>query len=102
MSKTVKAWDTHAIKAEVWRRGMTLQGIALSAGLYKSACRQGLFGTSRKGAQAIATALGIPFRELFPDNYTRGRHGEEKGNSKERRAEGQKTGVGLDAATLAA
>ncbi len=25
-------------------------------------------------AEAIAAALGVPFREMFPDMYTRGRH----------------------------
>lgn len=71
-----EVWDRHAIKAAVHRRGMTLTGIAIDAGLEKSACRHGLLGTHRKGAQAIADALGIPFRTLFPDSYTRGAHNE--------------------------
>ena len=71
-----RVWDRHAVLAEVRRRGMTLTGIARDAGLYKSACRQGLMGLSRPGAEAIAAALGLPFRELFPDSYLRGRHGE--------------------------
>lgn len=71
-------WDRHAINAEVRRRGMTLTGIALDAGLSESACRQGIIGYNRRGAEAIANALGIPFRELFPDSYTRGRHNERK------------------------
>lgn len=73
-------WDRHAINAEVRRRGMTLTGIAIDAGLYESACRQGVLGNSRAGAEAIAKALGLPFRELFPDSYTRGRHNEAKTN----------------------
>jgi lambda repressor-like predicted transcriptional regulator len=75
-----KVWDRHAINAEVRRRGMSLTGIAKDAGLYASACRQGLLGSSRPGAQALANALGIPFRTLFPDSYTRGRHGEGETN----------------------
>ena len=71
-------WDRHAINAEVRRRGKTLTGIALDAGLSESACRQGIIGYNRRGAQAIAEALGLPFRELFPDSYTRGRHNEQK------------------------
>lgn len=67
-------WDRAAILAEVHRRGMTLTGIAKDAELYASACRQGIGGGSRTGAQAIADALGIPFDELFPDSYLRGRH----------------------------
>lgn len=71
-------WDRHAINAEVRRRGMTLTGIAKDAGLNSSSCRQGVIGANRKGAEAIAKALNIPFRTLFPDSYTRGRHDEEK------------------------
>lgn len=66
-------WDRHAINAEVRRRGMTLTGIALDAGLHESTCRQGVIGCNRRGAQAIADALGIPFEELFPTTYTQGR-----------------------------
>lgn len=66
-------WDRHAINAEVRRRGMTLTGIALDAGLHESTCRQGVIGCNRRGAQAIADALGIPFEELFPTTYTHGR-----------------------------
>ncbi|MEX2482084.1 MAG: helix-turn-helix domain-containing protein [Gammaproteobacteria bacterium] len=62
-------WDRHAINAEVRRRGMTLTGIAKRAGLGENACRSGVLGGNRRGARAIATALGIPFRELFPDEY---------------------------------
>lgn len=76
-----KKWDRPAITAEVKRQGKTLTGIARDAGLYDSACRQGVIGASRAGAEAIATALDIPFRELFPDSYTRGRHDEGKTSS---------------------
>lgn len=67
-----KVWDKHSIKAEVERRGMTLTGIAKDASLYESACRQGLMGVSKPGAQAIADALGISFETLFKDLYKRG------------------------------
>lgn len=72
-------WDRHAIKAEVHRRGMTLTGIAVDAGLHPSTCRQGLLGCNRRGAIAIADALGIPFEELFPTSYTLGRAHKQKG-----------------------
>ncbi|MCZ7499335.1 MULTISPECIES: helix-turn-helix domain-containing protein [unclassified Agrobacterium] len=78
---TAKKWDRHEILAEIRRRGMTLTGIARDAGLYASACRAGMIGASRPGAEAIASALGIGFRELFPDSYTRGRHDEGKTSS---------------------
>lgn len=59
-------WDRHSIKAEVHRRGMSLSGIARDAGLADSACRLALMGLNRKGADAIAAALDIPFDTLFP------------------------------------
>ncbi len=78
MSKTTKKWDRYSIVAEVKRQGLTLTGIALDAGLPAGACRHGIIGSSRKGAEAIAAAIGVPFRDLFPDSYSRGRHGEER------------------------
>ncbi len=86
MSKTTIKWDRHSIKAEIHRRGMSLRGIAEDAGLAASACAHGLIGSSRAGADAIAKALDIPFRELFPDSYSRGRHEEER----ERRRKGKR------------
>ena len=74
-------WDRHAINAEVRRRGLTLTGIALDANLHAGACRAGIIGMSRPGAEAIAKALDVPFRELFPDSYTRNRHNEAKTTS---------------------
>lgn len=94
-----KVWDRHAINAEVRRRGMTLTGIAQDAGLYSSACRQGIIGMSRPGAEAIANALGIPFRVLFPDLYTRGSHNERKPSSTARRETSAKIAPGLDIRT---
>ena len=71
---TTKKWDRRAIKDELLRQNKTLTGIARDNGLYDSACRQGIIGASRKGAEALAEALGVPFREMFPDSYTLGRH----------------------------
>lgn len=71
---TTKKWDRTAIKQELLRQNKTLTGIARDAGLYPSACRAGMIGASRRGAEAIASALGVPFREMFPDSYTLGRH----------------------------
>lgn len=74
MEEPEGGWDRHRILMEVHRRGMTLTGIAKDAGLYASACRQGIGGQSRTGAEAIATALGIEFDVLFPNSYMRSRH----------------------------
>lgn len=64
-------WDHKAIVAEVHRRGLNLTAIAISAGLYEGACRQGARGNSRAGAEVIAQVLNIPFRTLFPRHYLR-------------------------------
>lgn len=85
-----QTWDRFAINAEIRRRGMTLTGIATDAGLSESACRQGVLGINRKGAEAIAEALAIPFRELFPSQYTRGRHNESDSKQKRTRRDSAK------------
>lgn len=74
MTKPPGGWDRPGIIAELHRRGMTLTGIAKDAGLYASACRTGIGGGSRAGAQAIADALDLPLEELFPTMYLRGRY----------------------------
>ena len=93
---TTKKWDRAAIKAELLRQGKTLTGIARDAGLYDSACRAGIIGASRPGAEAIAEALGIPFRELFPDSYTLGRHDGAETTSKTKGKASQKDAVRAD------
>lgn len=80
---TTKKWDRRAIKDELLRQNKTLTGIARDKGLNESACRQGIIGASRKGAEAIAEALGVPFRDMFPDSYTLGRHDGEETSSKQ-------------------
>lgn len=99
MSKSAlseKPWDRFSIFAEVKRQGMTLTGIAKDAGLHESACRMGLLGTSRPGAEAIAAALNVPFRTLFPSSYTRGRHDEQKTSRNLQPNASQKAEAGLD------
>lgn len=65
-------WDRHMILALVRQRGMTLSGIAEDAGLEGSACRHGIARRNRRGAEAIASALGIAFETLFPGYHSRG------------------------------
>ncbi|MGF3022615.1 helix-turn-helix domain-containing protein [Methylobacterium aquaticum] len=66
-------WTPDLIREEVRRRHLTLRGIALAAGLHEAACRQALHGINRKGADALADALGIPFDELFPEGFVQSR-----------------------------
>lgn len=93
---TTKKWDRQAIKAELLRQNKTLTGIARDAGLYGSACRAGMIGASRRGAEAIAEALGVPFREMFPDSYTLGRHDSGETSRKNEERSSQKRVVAAD------
>lgn len=66
-------WTADDVREEVRRRHLSLTGIARAAGLPEDACRKALHGYSRRGADALAEALGIPFDTLFPDGFVRSR-----------------------------
>jgi len=93
---TTKAWTREAIKKELLKQNKTLTGIARDAGLYDSACRAGIIGASRPGAEAIAQALGVPFREMFPDAYTHGRHDSPETSSNRKGKASQKHSASAD------
>jgi len=93
---TTRKWDRETIKKELLRQNKTLTGIARDAGLYDSACRAGIIGASRPGAEAIAQALGVPFREMFPDAYTHGRHDGSETSSNRKGKASQKHGASAD------
>ncbi len=75
-------WDRHSIKAEVHRRGETLTGLAIDAGIDESSCRLALCRRNIRGEEVIAAFLGVPLIELWPDRY-----GEKRKTIAERRAE---------------
>jgi lambda repressor-like predicted transcriptional regulator len=93
---TTKKWTRQAIKEELLRQNKTLTGIARDKGLYASACRAGIIGASRPGAEAIAEALGVPFREMFPDSYTLGRHDSDETSRKDKERSSQKRDAATD------
>jgi Ner family transcriptional regulator len=62
-------WDRYAIRAELNRRGKTLTGLALDAVIEPSACRTALLRPNADGERAIASALGVEARTLWPDRY---------------------------------
>lgn len=66
-------WTPDAIREEVRRRNLSLTGIARAADLPEDACRKALHGLNRRGADALAEALGIPFDTLFPDGFVQSR-----------------------------
>ena len=73
MTKTAPGvWDRHTIKAAIGRAGLTMAAIANKAGIEPWQVRHGLRGNNRTGAEAIAKALGLPFRVLFHDSYLNG------------------------------
>ena len=64
------AWDRHAIKAEIHRRGKTLTQLAIEGGADPSACRAALIRPYHsKGERIISDFLGIPRHVLWPDRY---------------------------------
>jgi Ner family transcriptional regulator len=70
MTKTTPVgWNRHTIKAAIGLAGLTMTAIAKKAGIEPWQVRHGLRGNNRTGAEAIAKALGVPFRTLFHDSY---------------------------------
>lgn len=65
----MERWDRFSIKAEVQRRGESLTGLAIGAGLEESACRVALVRRNTRGEKAIAAFLGIPVEDLWPERY---------------------------------
>lgn len=72
MTETKQAWNLHLIKAAIGLAGLTQAKIAKQAGLQAWQVRHGLRGNNILGAKAIAKAIDVPFRELFPHSYLRG------------------------------
>lgn len=64
-----QTWDRFSIKAEVQRRGESLTGLAIDAGLEESACRVALVRRNIRGEQAIAAFLGVSVEDLWPDRF---------------------------------
>ena len=65
-----RAWDSHAIKAEVHRQGWTLAQIAQANKLSPSAVRMCLrLQPGYPAEQAIARAIDVPAHELWPERY---------------------------------
>ena len=62
-------WDSHSIKAELHRRGMTLTRLAEIKGLNPNSFRAVWTRTHRKAEAAIAEFLDVPVARLFPDRY---------------------------------
>ncbi|WP_234826916.1 helix-turn-helix domain-containing protein [Rhodopseudomonas palustris] len=57
------------IKAEIHRRGETLTGLAIDAGIDEAACRLALCRRNTRGEKVIAAFLGVPLEELWPDRH---------------------------------
>ncbi|MFT4275573.1 MAG: helix-turn-helix domain-containing protein [Rhodopseudomonas sp.] len=88
-----QTWDRFSIKAEIQRRGETLTGLAIDAGLEDSACRVALVRRNFRGEKVIAKFLGIPVEELWPDRYKAPKR---KTIAERRRLASQKRAAGSD------
>lgn len=66
-----RIWDKHEIKAEIHRRGMTLNVLSEMYGLSSSAVRVTLLRRKAitRADQAISDFLKVPLHELWPDRY---------------------------------
>ena len=71
MSSRRRAWDRHAIKAEIYRRGQTLVGLSRTHGFHPHDCGVALLRPYPKVDPVIADFLGVPLHELWPDRYDR-------------------------------
>ena len=69
MSERRTVWDKHAIKAEIYRRGETLSGLALKNGLPEASVRVSLDRPFPKVDPVIAEFLGLTLHELWPNRY---------------------------------
>ncbi len=77
-TKPPSEWDAEGIKAEIRRNNLTMAEIARRSDLPEHAVRRALKGLSRRGADAIADALGIPFDTLFPTGFIQSRSSHRK------------------------
>lgn len=73
-----------------------MEAIAAQAGIKGSQVRHGLLGSNKTGAMAIAKALGVPFRTLFPSLYLNGRANELKTSRSPDRPASQNEHVRVD------
>lgn len=65
MQRSRRAWDRHAIREEVWRRGWTLNRIDRHYGLTPSSARVALHRPNSAGERALSDFLGVPIDRLF-------------------------------------
>ena len=68
----VRAWDKHAIKAEVNRLGFKWTDLARAYGVPPGKFQGTVSGKHRSSVadQIIAEVLGRPLHELWPDRYS--------------------------------
>ena len=66
-----EAWDVHAIRAEIKRRGYTFVELSRKYGLAVSAIRTALVMPYPKADRVISAFLGVPLHNLWPDRYDR-------------------------------
>ena len=63
------SWDGPRIKAELERRGTTLNDLSLAAGLARTTAAKALRQPYTRGEQIIAKALGVTAQEIWPERY---------------------------------
>lgn len=66
----IQDWDSHAITAELRRRGLTFADLARAEGVNCRAVRHALYNSSPKNERLIAEALGLDPAQIWPSRYT--------------------------------
>lgn len=67
--RTSRDWHPEDIKAAIRKRGWTLTGLSLANGLPDHACRHALRKPNFAGELAIAGALGVSPRHIWPSRF---------------------------------
>lgn len=65
--RSAKLWDKYSIKAEIHRRGQTLEGLGRTVDISGSYMRRALRSPCRTANICIAQFLSVPLHELWPN-----------------------------------
>ena len=66
---SASGWHREDIKAEIKKRGETLEGLSRKNGLYRGAVTAALLFPHSNGEAVIAEFLGVEAATLWPDRY---------------------------------
>ncbi|WP_029004809.1 helix-turn-helix domain-containing protein [Azorhizobium doebereinerae] len=68
-TRNPRDWHPEDIKAAIRKKGLTLSAVSRGAGLIDDACRHACSRPHYFGELAIAAALNIPARQIWPSRF---------------------------------